>query len=491
MDICRRRFGTCLLGGLAGSRALALPSRPKLLVLIVVQQFRPEYLDGVSPQLGAGGLRRLLDKGAWFPDCRHAASTFPSTTLATLATGSWPSQHGIVAESWYDRQARKPVPASEDALLATTLCAQVAAEPRTRVAVLSLDAAQARLFAGTPEAGIYWMDEHGRFAASGDTPEWLPPPSGLLPAENAHDAQWLAAGARQGAPPLRTLTFDPAHPEQFLALYLASPFSQSAQFDLLGEMLVRERLGQGSTFDFVTVLCGASELLGYEVGGRSPLMPQMILQLDKRIEALLAQLGRAVGDGGYNLVLAGAHGAPPMPAADARARMAVNGETVAQAVDKALAASGAGHVRKYLYPFLYLDAAVDREPEASRLAAARAAFDLAPVAGYYTAGGACSTHDEWARRFANSFHPRRSGDVMLSYRPEYVEDYGQDRGISYGSLYAYDVRVPLCFFGPQFRAGVFEAPVESVDIAPTLARAMGVAAPSSSVGRVLGEAFLP
>jgi hypothetical protein len=117
------------------------------------------------------------------------------------------------------------------------------------------------LFAGTPEAGIYWMDEHGRFAASGDTPEWLPPPSGLLPAENAHDAQWLAAGARQGAPPLRTLTFDPAHPEQFLALYLASPFSQSAQFDLLGEMLVRERLGQGSTFDFVTVLCGASELL--------------------------------------------------------------------------------------------------------------------------------------------------------------------------------------------------------------------------------------
>jgi len=118
-------------------------------------------------------------------------------------------------------------------------------------------------------------------------------------------------------------------------------------------------------------------------------------------------------------------------------------------------------------------------------------FSDSPVAGYYAAGGACSTHGEWARRFANSFHPRRSGDVMLSYRPEYVEDYGQDRGISYGSLYAYDVRVPLCFFGPQFRAGVFEAPVESVDIAPTLARAMGVAAPSSSVGRVLGEAFLP
>jgi hypothetical protein len=489
MDICRRHFGACLLGGLAGSRALALAPRPKLLILIVVEQFRPEYLDAACAQLGSGGLKHLLDKGAWFPDCRHTASTFPSAALATLATGCWPSEHGIVADSWYDRASRQAVAASAEALLATTLCAEVAAQPAARAAVISLDGAQARLFAGSGDAGVYWMDEHGRFVTRGDVPEWLPPFNGQMPVENARDAQWMAAGARQGAPPLRTLTYDPAHPEQFLALYMASPFSQTAEFDLLGEMLVREQLGQGGTLDFVTVLCGASELLGYETGGRSPLMPQMILQLDKRIEALLAQLGRAVGDTGYNLVLAGAHGAPPLPPADARARMSVNGETLAQAVDKALEASGAGRVHKYLYPFLHLDPAADRDPEAVRLAGARAASDLAPVAGYYTAGGACSTHGEWARRFARSFHPRRSGDLMLSYRPEYVEDYGQDRGISYGSLYAYDVRVPLCFFGPQFRAGVFEAPVESVDLAPTLARAMGVAAPSSSVGRVLGEAF--
>ena len=61
--------------------------------------------------------------------------------------------------------------------------------------------------------------------------------------------------------------------------------------------------------------------------------------------------------------------------------------------------------------------------------------------------------------------------------------------VSYGSLYDYDVRVPLCFYGPQFRAGVFEGPVQSVDVAPTLARVMGVAPPASSVGRVLGEAL--
>ena len=97
--------------------------------------------------------------------------------------------------------------------------------------------------------------------------------------------------------------------------------------------------------------------------------------------------------------------------------------------------------------------------------------------------------DEWGRRFRNSFHPRRCGDVMLSYRPEYVEDYGQGRGISYGSLYNYDAGVPLCLYGPRFRSGLFESPVEAVDVAPTLARACGVPLPSSSTGRVLAEAL--
>ena len=78
---------------------------------------------------------------------------------------------------------------------------------------------------------------------------------------------------------------------------------------------------------------------------------------------------------------------------------------------------------------------------------------------------------------------------MLSYRPEYVESFGQGRGISYGSLYNYDARVPLCFYGPQFRPGQLETTVKAVDFAPTLARAMGVAPPSSSTGRVLGEAL--
>ena len=79
---------------------------------------------------------------------------------------------------------------------------------------------------------------------------------------------------------------------------------------------------------------------------------------------------------------------------------------------------------------------------------------------------------------------------MLSYHAEYVEDFGQGRGVSYGSLYNYDLRSPLCFFGPQFKSGNYEHVVESVDVAPTLARVLRVSAPSSGLGRVLGEALV-
>jgi predicted AlkP superfamily pyrophosphatase or phosphodiesterase len=486
VDICRRTFGAGILASIA-TRALALPPRPKLLVLIVIEQLRPDYFDAIWDQIGRGGLRRLIENGAYFPDCRHLAASYTATTLATLATGAWPAQHGIVADTWFDRTARKPVGASEEALLATTLSAQVAAAPDTRVFVTALNPLEGALFAGSSTAHQYWMDDRGRFLTRGETPDWLPGYNGLNSLEKLHNAPWLAVGASPGAAALRTLRFDANRPLDFLALYKGSPFSLEAEFDFLKELLIQERLGQGSTFDFACLISSATASLGYETGAGSPLMQQMTLHLDRQLESLFDELDRAPGGDAYNLVLVGAHGAPPAPRAQARARMGVNGELLAQGIQQKLLASGSGRVEKYLYPFLYLEAGGIPVPETLRQAAGRAALGFPSVAAYYTAGGECSVHDEWERRFRNSFHPSRAGDVMLSYLPEYIEDYGG--GVSYGSLYNYDIQVPLCFYGPQFRTALFESSVEMVDVAPTLARAIGVAVPSSSSGRVLGEAF--
>jgi hypothetical protein len=465
---------------------LGAPVRPKLLVLVVLEQFRPDYLESVRSQMAAGGFRRLLEKGAVYYDCRNRASTFSSSSIATLSTGAWPSQHGIVADHWYDRAIRRAISGTEEELLATTVVSQVAAENRTRVYVVSMDETPGALLAGTPDARLFWMDAQGRFATRGDPPDWLANANGDKAAEAARNAKWVALGARPDAPALRTVTW----PEDFLALYKASPFGQQAQFDFAGEVITREKLGQSNSFDLLCIVAGSTAALGYETGGRSLLMQQLVLHLDRRIEILLGQLQKAVGENGFSLVLAGAHGAPPEPPADSRDRLAVGGERIAQAVDRTLLSVATGRVEKYLYPFLYLDTSGFRDPEPIRMAAARVALQQSPVAGYYTAGGACSTRDEWESRFRNSFHPIRSGDVMLSYLPEFVEDFSQGRGVSYGSLYNYDVKVPLCLYGPQFRAGIIDRPVELVDIAPTLARVIGVAAPSSSMGRVLAEALV-
>jgi Type I phosphodiesterase / nucleotide pyrophosphatase len=497
MDICRRQFGLLTLAGLSSRTGFSLTARPKLLVLVVLGQFRSNALAGVWPQLAPGGLRKLWEKGTVFHDCRHAASTFPATTTATLACGAWPAQHGIVADSWYDRTAQGPVTASEEELLATTLASQIAVERHTRVYVVGMESAQAGIFAGTSAAQIYWMDENGDFVTRGEGSDWLDNfNERKLAAKNLHGEKWQVIGGR-GAPdtipPLRVLNFDPTRPRDFMALYKSSPFAQTALFDFLGELMTNEHLGQTGSFDFVCLLNGASTRLGYEIGGRDTLMDQMTLNLDKSIEGLLAQCSKGApagpGDGNFNLVLAGAHGAPPLPSKESRERMSVKGEAVAQAIDRGLRSGGLGHVEKYVYPFLYLDTSGFRDAEEARRGAARAAMAIPAVAGFYTAGGACSVRDEWERRFQNSFHPKRSGDLMLAYREGYVEDFGKGRGVSYGSLYNYDVSVPLCFYGPQFRTGTYEAPVESVDVAPTLARASGVEAPSSSTGRVLTEAL--
>ena len=104
-------------------------------------------------------------------------------------------------------------------------------------------------------------------------------------------------------------------------------------------------------------------------------------------------------------MLAGGHGVPPEPTEESRTRMAVDGESVAQTVDRVLLANGAGRVTRYLYPFLYLDTSGFRDPEPLRRAAAQAALTHPAVAGFYTADGYCSTTTAGEYASATAFTP--------------------------------------------------------------------------------------
>jgi hypothetical protein len=493
--ISRRAFARSaggLVAGLAASSSGAPRPLPRLLVLIAFEEFRSDYLDRNLASLGKGGLRRLMEGGCYFPDCRMAASSFTSTGLSTLATGAWPQSHGIVADAWFDPAARRTVHARVDLLEATALADQIARNRHSRIYAVGLEDAHVDFLAGRSPVAQFVMDPRGEFVARGAAPlPWFGAFQRANLVANLRNAPWLAISARAGSLPLRVLKYDPARPQDFVFLYKASPFALTTQFDLVRALVEREGLGQGGGVDYLMVAAASTALLSYDVGADSPLIDQLVLHLDRAIEQTLDTLNKSVGMGNYAFVFTAAHGGPVEPPAS-HPRTAVSGDSVARAIEKALAERFRGvTVDRYLYPFLYLHAPPGMDRRQARSAAAQAALQVPGVAGYFTADGECSHGGEWLRRFRNSFHFQRSGDVMFSYAPGWVEDFGAGRGISYGSLYNYDCRVPLIFYGWQFRARTFEEPVEAVDIAPTIARATGLAYPSSTTGRVLGEAFEP
>src|SRR5712692_7447541 len=126
VQLSRRRFAATLAGSLGAARLAAVPPRPKLFVLLVAEQFRSDYLSQFSGQFGPGGFRRLMEEGAFLPDCRMASSSFSATGLATIATGAYAEAHGIVAESWYDAASKKIIAAGASLNQADTLADQAA-----------------------------------------------------------------------------------------------------------------------------------------------------------------------------------------------------------------------------------------------------------------------------------------------------------------------------------------------------------------------------
>lgn len=499
MSVSRRRFAISSAAWAGVSflpeRADAILPRPKLVILLIAEQFRSDYLERYGNLMGAGGFRKLIADGAYFPDCRLGSSSFSASGLTTLATGTYPDTHGIVADAWYDPIKQERTLAGPGHVLATTLAEQVrAADPGNLVIATGLDLARTALVLGGSEGRAIALE-----APAARDPQWLAEFRKTYSPDRFKDAKWQALRADPKSPPLRVLTDDPSRPGEFQALYRSSPFAQQAQFELLRVLITGEKAGLGENFAFVPVILSSMALLGYEVGADSPLMREMALQLDQQVEITLEALNKTPGAGNYALVFTAAHGAPPEPTVARRFALALSGDRIARVIDGALSeAYDASSVKnryvdRYLYPFLYLRQAQLRRYgiplRQARRAAGEAALRIQGVSAYYTADGDCSVAGEWRNRMARSFHALRSGDVMLAYQPNAVEESGAGRGVSYGSLYNYDTRVPLIFYGRQFRPRTIEEPAGVVDIAPTLARAMNVAPPSSAIGRVLGGAF--
>ncbi len=520
MSLFQRILPANLLLFLSLSAVFGQIRPPNLVVVIVAEQFRADYLDLLRPEFSAGGFERLLTQGAVYRRCRYDhLTTLAAPNAATLATGAYPEIHGIVADRWFDQEAQQVVYAvghqgpqgspeaptfSAQRLNGSTFAdeLQLATGGGSRVISISDRPGPAVLLGGRSPLGCFWMGRDGRFETSANfrpLPAWAQEFNTQHSASQYEGQAWTALRAPEGAVPLRVLRApEPSAPNSFFTLYHASPFAVADTLAFARRAIEAENLGRGTYTDLVVVNLSAPALLGHETGAESPLMRDMVLQIDRMLAEFLTALDEQVGLDKTLVVYSGGHGLPPLPENARRLGMPagrVSGESVVQAMNTALAERFGPtiFVEKYVYPFVYLNEEAHSRPPDAQLrmitAGGEAARRLPGVAGYYSPRVAAIA-PSLEQRLRRSWYSPRSGDFLLVYEPYYVESYSDGRGTASGSLYRYDTDVPLVFLGRQFKAGHFAADVDATSVAPTLSTVLGIPAPSSATGTVLGEAIV-
>jgi len=500
------------------------PRQPHLLVVVVAEQFRADYLETYSGGFSNGGFNRLLREGAVFQRLRFDhLTTLTAPNAAVLATGAYPELHGIVGDRWYDRTQRKVVSAEEawvekysmeplgagpspGNLIGSTFADELrlASNGESRVVVVSGSAAAATMLGGRRPSGCYWRKPDGQFETSVSyaerAPAWVQEFNQAHPIMRFDGKPWVALDSPPEATPLRMIQLGATSGrENFLALYHASPFAVDDTFAFAKRAVEAEKLGSGQYTDLLVIHVSAPGRLALETGAYSPLMRDMVLRLDRAVADLIAGLEKSIGLDKVSLAFTATHGTAPLP--DDAEKQGLNagridGEEVAAAINSALAEEFDAplFVEKYVYPFVYLNAEAQNLPESSYRrvieVAGAGALKVRGVATYFTPAVA-QTPATQRDKLRRSWYPGRSGDLMLVYEPYFVERFASGRGTSSGSLYRYDTDVPLILFGTGFRAGRFESEVDATAVAPTLAALLGIPAPTSATGNVLSEALLP
>jgi predicted AlkP superfamily pyrophosphatase or phosphodiesterase len=507
--------------------ASAYNARPKLVVVIVIDQFRGDYLERYRDQFGEGGFRVFLDRGAYFTDCNYDyANTRTAPGHATLFTGSYTSGHGIVANEWWDPAKKKRVTSVEDDttklvgagknglgasphnLMSDTLGDELklATGGKARVFAISLKDRAAVLPAGFSGDAAYWIDpKSGDWITSTyyrpDLPEWVRNFNGSHRAQKFWNREWKDSdGNTLGSTAPRA--GKDGTPAGFYEVIGSTPFANDYQLQFAKELVLYEKLGAGPATDLLVVSLSANDILGHQVGPDSPQMRSMALELDRQLAEFFGFLGHQVGMANVWMALSADHGIAPLPEFAKTLRLpAANLDTKAlrEQINSLLSkkyAKKADYLLELDYPLAWLseDAFAGTpagKKESDAEADAGEAMKQAGLAGYFTKsqlarGETPST--EVGRRYAHSYSPEGGWYVIGIPSPFHV---GITKGTDHATPFSYDTHVPLAFYGLAFQPGTYRTHAEPVDLAVTLASLLGINAPAGATGRVLTEALQP
>src|ERR1022692_1766387 len=513
-----------ILSSVPASFASAYNAHPKLVVVIVIDQFRGDYLERYHDQFGEGGFRLLLDHGANFTDCNYEyANTRTAPGHATLFTGAYSNGHGIAANEWWDPKKKRMVTSVEDDdtklvgiagdkpgasphnLLADTLGDELklATQGQARVFSLSLKDRAAILPGGFSADAAYWIDpKSGAWITSTyyrrDLPKWAQDFNAANRAAKYWDRDWKNANGDVLRSTAHRKSKDGSD-AGFYEVIGSTPFANEYELEFAKELVVYENLGAGPATDLLAISLSANDILGHQVGPDSPEMAAMALALDRELADFFNFLGHQVGLADTWIALSADHGISALPDAAKKLRIpAANldaGKLEAQ-INAALTAKfSPGHAASYIkldYPLAWLDQdafAAARVKEHDAETAVGEAMKQTGLRDYFTKSQLAEGEvpdTALGKKFLHSYSPEGGWYVMGVPEPYTV---GPSKGTDHASPYTYDTHVPLAFYGLPFRPGTYRTHAEPVDLAVTLASLLGINAPTHAVGRVLIEAL--
>jgi len=501
----------------------AYNARPKLVVIIIVDQLRGDYLERYRDQFGSGGFRLFLDHGAVFTNCHYDyASTFTAPGHATLSSGTYSNGHGIFTNDWWDTRKKRMVSSVEDDavtilgstgdgvqnpgasphnLLASTLGDELklATQGKARVFGIGLKDRSAILPAGWAGDGAYWIDKTtGVWLSSSyyrsKLPAWVDQFNHSGRADRYWNREWKDANGRT----LRTTARKPG--ALFYEVVGHTAFANEYELEFVRELITQEKLGSGPATDLLVISISAVDMLGHEVGPDSPQLAAMILTLDRQLAGFFDFLGKQFGLGNLWVALSADHGVAPLPSAAEKLRIpdvVVDEPQLRSRVNATLSSRlSPGHPRSFVRELDLPLVFVSDE--------AFSAINMKEGEAEQTVGTALPQNQ--MRGYITRAQLEHGNVPMTSLRSQYLHSYSPYGGwylwvvpppflftahatTGHGSPYSYDTHVPLAFFGPPFQAGTYRTHTEPVDLAATLASLLGINAPTHAVGRVLTEAL--
>ena len=510
------------------------PNRPKLVVVLVIDQFRYDYLMRFRPYFGQGGFNRLLDGGAVYTDCRYDyATTMTGPGHATLLTGTYPWAHGIIANDWYDRDQKREVYCVED--LSTRLVAnreRASASPgfsprnltastlgdelrlatnfRAKAVSISLKDRAAVLMGGHTPSAAYWYDVgSGRFVTSTyympTLPAWVDEFNQQTPTKEYCGQKWQALAETPGAEGKVLSEFEassgePCPDPKFLGWLDNTPYMNQIELAFASQAIRSERLGQGTETDLLTLSLSVNDYVGHRFGPYSDEVADTTLRTDRYLALFFDDLDKIVGLDNVWIAFTADHGAAPSPAFVQEHKLGLGmaqPAAIRSVVEKALTqAFGPGlwvEDEDEAYIFLNRETLKKRnvaEAKAEEVAT-QAAASQADVAAAFTRTQFLTgslPNSPIARKAANSFNSKRSGNVFLVFMP-YAVPSTSATGTTHGTPWNYDAQVPLIFWGSAFKPGFYANACQPVDLAATLAALLGLTQPSGAQGTPLASSF--